>query len=260
MVERATGYFSNRFPISPGCSMSRDEIERRVQEYFWHYPFSFDDLHVRAQLLHFKGLEGRHYQRYCHFFPELLSLCGGSLAGRSLFEFGCNAGFWTIQARLAGAERVVGVDLSEKNIEQAEFVLDVIGLDAIEYRTLNVYDVTREDVGEFDLTFFLGVLYHIDKPIEALERLYEVTGEIAVVDTTLARSDIPDGVAALKLQEDRVHAQNFSNRLAMAPSASAVPVMLRHVGFRDVFWVQNTSKNLPLDYTTRARMTFIARK
>jgi hypothetical protein len=104
----------------------------------------------------------------------------------------------------------------------------------------------------------LGLLYHIAKPIEALERLYDVTRTWAVVDTTLARSDVPDGAPVLKLQEDDVHEQNASDRLALVPSKNAVPLMLRHVGFRQVFWVPNASRNLPLDYLTGARMTFIA--
>ena len=64
----------------------------------------------------------------------------------------------------------------------------------------------------------------------------------------------------LKVEEDEVHEQNVSNRIALVPSKSAVPLLLKHVGFREVFWIQNASKNLPLDYLTGARMTFIAVK
>ncbi len=258
VLENAAEYFSNRFPISPRCDWSREEIERRLHSYFWHYPFQFGDIFVDADQIHFRGLEGRHYQRYFHFFPAILSRCGGSLAGKRVLEIGCNAGFWSIQARLAGAESVLGIDLSPKNVEQAELILEITGLDRIEYRVLNAYEVSEASLGRYDIVFFLGMLYHVDKPIEALERLYEVTGEFAVIDTTLARSDVPDGAPVLLLREDAVHDQNFSNRVALVPSKSAVPMMLRHVGFREVFWVPNSSSNLPLDYVTQARMSFLA--
>jgi tRNA (mo5U34)-methyltransferase len=260
MVEKAASTFANTFEVSPGCRLSRDEIAAKVKEYFWHYPFQFGDVFVDADGPHFRGLRGRHYQRYFHMFPPLLSLTGGSLAGKSVLDVACNAGFWTIQSRRAGAQRVVGLDLGPKNVEQARFIQDVIGLDGVEYRQMNAYEVSREALGEFDVTLFLGLLYHFDKPIEALERLFEVTRSVAVIDTTLARSDVPAGVPMLKLQEDLVHDQNGSNRVAFVPSKSAVPLMLKHVGFREVFWIPNASRDVPLDYMTGARMTFIAMK
>ena len=260
ITARAADYFANCFPISPASGMTEEEVAGRVKEYFWHYPFKFGEVFVEADDIHFKGLRGRHYQRYFHMFPPLLSLLGGSLAGRSVLEIGCNAGFWSIQARRAGARSVLGVDFGPRNIEQANFIRDVIGLDALEYRVMNAYEVSKEALGEFDVTFFLGLLYHVDKPIEALERLYAVTREVAVIDTTVARSDVPDGVPMLRLQEDFVHDQNASNRIAFVPSKTAVPLLLKHVGFREVFWISNASRDLPLDYLTEARMTFIAMK
>lgn len=260
VVERARGYFKNRFPIAADCRLGEDEIRKRIGEYFWHYPFQFGEISVEADLIHFRGLEGRHYQRYFHFFPAILARCGGSLASKSVLEIGCNAGFWSLQASLAGAASVTGLDVSDKNVEQARFIQEITGIKGVEFRTLNAYDVSKDTVGEFDVTFFLGLLYHIDKPIEALERLYQVTREFAVIDTTTARSGVSTDVPVLKLQPDDVHDQNFSNRIALVPTRAAVPVLLKHVGFREVYWIQNASKNLPLDYLTHARMTFVAIK
>lgn len=260
IVERSRTYFKNCFPLSPRCRLEEQEIRARIGEFFWHYPFQFGDISVEADLIHFKGLQGRHYQRYFHFFPPLLSRCGGSLESKTVLEIGCNAGFWSIQARLAGAKSVIGLDVSDKNIDQAKFILELTGVDGVEFRQMNAYDISKETLGEFDVTFFLGLLYHIDKPIEALEKLYEVTRDFAVVDTTLARSDVSTDVPVLKLQTDDVHDQNFSNRIAFVPTRAAVPLMLKHVGFREVYWIQNAGKDLPLDYLTHARMSFIAVK
>jgi 2-polyprenyl-3-methyl-5-hydroxy-6-metoxy-1,4-benzoquinol methylase len=260
MIERSAGFFANCFPISPRSGLTEEEVAKRVKDYFWHYPFKFGEVFVEADDLHFKGLRGRHYQRYFHIMPPLLSLLGGSLSSRSVLEIGCNAGFWSIQARRAGARSVLGLDFGSRNVEQANFIRDVIGLDGLEYRVMNAYEVSKEALGEFDVTFFLGLLYHVDKPIEALERLYAVTRGVAVIDTTLARSDVADGVPMLRLQDDFVHDQNASNRIAFVPSKNAVPLLLKHVGFREVFWIRNASRDLPLDYLTEARMTFVAVK
>ena len=260
MVKMADSCFSNSFPISPHCGLTQKQIKKKIRNYFWHYPFRFGEIFVDADKMHFKGLHGRHYQRYCHIFPAVLSVAGGSLSGKTVLEIGCNAGFWAIQARLCGSDSVLGVDLGTRNIEQANFILRLTGLDGIEYRVVNAYDICEKEIGKFDITFFLGLLYHVDKPIDALERLYDVTRLFSVIDTTLARSSIPANIPVLKIEEDIVHDQNVSNKIAMVPSKSAVPLMLKHVGFREVFWVQNVTKNLPLDYSTNARRTFIAIK
>jgi 2-polyprenyl-3-methyl-5-hydroxy-6-metoxy-1,4-benzoquinol methylase len=255
---QAARSFANRFPVSSRCGLGEEQVAQRAQEFFWHYPFQFGNVFVDASEVHMRGLDGRHRQRYMHIFPPLLDLAGGSLEGLSVLDIACNAGFWSIQARRAGARSVLGVDVSAKNVEQAEFVRDVAGLDGIEYRVCRANDVTRAALGEFDLTLFLGLLYHLDKPIEALERLYDVTRRWAVVDTTLARADVPSGVPMLRLEWDDVHEQNISNRLALVPSKAAVPMMLKTAGFKEVYWIQNASRDLPLDYRTEARMTFVA--
>lgn len=64
----------------------------------------------------------------------------------------------------------------------------------------------------------------------------------------------------LRLKEDIVHDQNFSNRIAFVPSKNAIFSMLKHVGFREIFCVQNSSNNVPDIYKKGAWGTFIAVK
>lgn len=255
VISKTESYFKNSFAISASCTLSQSEIDRKISSYFWHYPFEFGGRLVNSDHKSFQGILGRHYERFRHIFPAILSLSGGSLAGKSVLDIACNAGFWSIQARLAGADRVLGVEASERNVEQANFILDLIGLDCIQYQVLNAYQVSKAELGEFDITFFFGLLYHLDEPMSALTRLYEVTKGFAVIDTSMAKMPVP----ALSLKEDAVHDQNFSNGLKLVPSKSAVPIMLRHAGFNRVCWVPDFTNNP--DYRTGGgRGTFIAFK
>ncbi len=102
--ETARERFSNTFPIAPDCGMSREEIEKRIASYFWHHPFQFGDLRVETTHETGQGEQSRHFQRYMHIFPTVLSLAGGTLAGHTVLDVACNTGFWSIQARRAGAE------------------------------------------------------------------------------------------------------------------------------------------------------------
>ena len=42
---------------------------------------------------------------------------------------------------------------------------------------------TFDDLGQFDVVFYFGVLYHMANPIGALKRLRQVTGTVAVIET-----------------------------------------------------------------------------
>jgi 2-polyprenyl-3-methyl-5-hydroxy-6-metoxy-1,4-benzoquinol methylase len=253
-IAAARRTYSASFPISPSCSLSAEEIERAIRSYYWHYSLQFGDRLVQADWPPGRGLTGRHYRRYLHIFPALLSLTGGSLAGKTVVDVGCNCGFWSLQARLAGADRVLGIEASPENVEQARFVLRLAGLDGIEFEVGNAYELAPERHGVFDVAFYLGLLYHLEHPVLGLERLREVTRELAVVDTTVTR----DRASVCRVLPDEAHEQNYSNRLRMMPSPSAVAMMLRHAGFRAVFVVPRTSAGLPPDYSRGARETFIA--
>jgi tRNA (mo5U34)-methyltransferase len=93
------------------------------------------------------------------------------LRGRTVLDIGCNAGFFAIQLKQRGADRVVGIDSDERYLAQARLAADISGT-SIEFRNMTVYEVAslRE---RFDIVLFLGVLYHLRHPLLALDLLHE---------------------------------------------------------------------------------------
>lgn len=93
------------------------------------------------------------------------------LTGKSVLDIGCNAGFYSIEMKRRGAERVVGVDSDERYLSQARYACEVLKMD-IDFKNLSVYDIAA--LGEkFDVVIFMGVLYHLRHPLLALDLLYE---------------------------------------------------------------------------------------
>jgi tRNA (mo5U34)-methyltransferase len=104
------------------------------------------------------------WRRFRHAIPE-------DLSGRTVLDIGCNAGFYAIEMKRRGAERVVGVDYDDRYLAQARFAAEVKGVD-IEFRKLSVYDVAA--LGEtFDIVLFMGVLYHLRHPLLALDLIHD---------------------------------------------------------------------------------------
>jgi tRNA (mo5U34)-methyltransferase len=106
------------------------------------------------------------------------------LSGKTVLDVGCNAGFYAIESKRRGAERVLGVDAQKNLIRQANFVRDVLGLD-IDYQRLTVYDLDPHKMGQFDVTLALGLVYHLKHLVLALERLFLVTRELLILETAI---------------------------------------------------------------------------
>jgi tRNA (mo5U34)-methyltransferase len=105
------------------------------------------------------------------------------LAGASVLDIGCNAGFYSIEMKKRGAGRVLGIDSDDRYLAQARLVAEELGFADIEYRNLSVYDVGA--LGEkFDLVIFMGVLYHLRHPLLALDLIREhVAGGMLLFQT-----------------------------------------------------------------------------
>ena len=128
---------------------------------------------------HFLGdYPGVKFRGFAHVLPE-------SLAGMSVLDIGCNGGFYAIEMKRRGAERVVGIDSDPDYLAQARFAAKTLGT-SIEFRQLSIYDVGA--LGEsFDLVIFMGVLYHLRHPLLALDLIYENVAKDLMLFQSLQR-------------------------------------------------------------------------
>jgi tRNA (mo5U34)-methyltransferase len=125
---------------------------------------------------------------------EFADALPADLRGKSVLDVGCNGGFYSIEMKRRGAERVVGIDWDERYLEQARFAAEVSGAD-VEFRRMSVYDVgvLRE---RFDVVLFMGVLYHLRHPLLALDLLHEhATRDLLVFQSMLRGSDSVEPLA-----------------------------------------------------------------
>jgi len=132
---------------------------------------------------HFLGdYPGAKFRRFAPHLPQ-------DLTGKSVLDIGCNAGFYSMEMKRRGAERVVGVDSDDRYLEQARFAAATLGYENIEFRNLSVYDVAA--LGErFDVVIFMGVLYHLRHPLLALDLIHEhVAADMLIFQSMQRGSD-----------------------------------------------------------------------
>src|SRR3712207_5081513 len=195
---------------------------------------------------HFLGdYPNEKFQRFAPHLPE-------DLSGKSVLDIGCNAGFYSMEMKRRGAERVLGIDSDERYLAQARLAGEALGYDNVEFRLLDVYDVGA--LGEkFDLVIFMGVLYHLRHPLLALDLIHEhVAGDMLIFQSLQRGSgdliEVPedhpfyvpgtldppgyfDDPAYPKLHfVERQYAHDWTNW--WIPNRAAAEAMLRAAGFR----------------------------
>jgi tRNA (mo5U34)-methyltransferase len=166
------------------------------------------------------------------------------LAGRSVLDVGCNAGFYAVELKRRGAGRVLGVDSQRNLVRQAVFVRDVLGLD-IEYRRLSVYDLDPRGLGQFDVTLALGLVYHCKHLVLALEKLFAVTRGLLVLETAIYPPERSPGSFTYEVGglQPLLHPLAYVENPGEAkeaiynwflPGVEALTALLRNVGFDEV--------------------------
>ena len=156
----------------PALIESESQIQRRIGELGeWFHNIDLNGVQTAPH--HFLGdYPQLKWRRFAHAIPE-------DLTGKTVLDIGCNAGFYSIQMKQRGAERVVGVDSDPRYLAQARLAAELLDLD-IELRQLSVYGV-RELDERFDVVLFMGVLYHLRHPLLALDLIHEhVTRDLFV--------------------------------------------------------------------------------
>lgn len=247
-------------------SLSQDQIRRRVAE-LGQWFHNLDLGGVKTAPDHFLGdYPEVKWRRFASSMPE-------DLTGKSVLDIGCNAGFYSIQMKRRGADRVVGIDTDEKYLEQARFAATVSGAE-IEFRNLSVYRV-GELHEKFDLVLFMGVLYHLRHPLLALDLLHEhVVADLLVAQSMLRGSsdsievppDFPFWQSELFDNEQFPRMYFIEKRYANDPTNWWIPnracfeAMLRSAGFEilnhpedEVFICRRTKLSHPFDYTSELR-------
>jgi tRNA (mo5U34)-methyltransferase len=115
---------------------------------------------------HFLGdYPGAKFRRFAPHLPD-------DLSGKTVLDIGCNAGFYSIEMKRRGADRVVGIDSDDRYLAQARLASETLGYDDIEFAKLDAYDVGAL-AEKFDVVIFMGVLYHLRHPLLALDLIRE---------------------------------------------------------------------------------------
>lgn len=224
-------------PAPPRSGLSKDEVLARVNslEYWFHHiPLG----HGIVTPGHQGGPQGHTSTTFqvLHMLdiPE-------DLTGKTVLDVGSWDGFFSFEAERRGASRVLAVDkfyryedgkLDEnegKKIAASGFFIarEILGSN-VEFEEMDVYDLSPERVGMFDVVLFPGVIYHLRHPLLALERVASVTRDLMVLESYCIEGDY-DPPAAQFYETDEL-LKDVTNW--WGPNIQGMAAMTRAAGFR----------------------------
>jgi tRNA (mo5U34)-methyltransferase len=165
------------------------------------------------------------------------------LRGLSVIDIGAFDGYFSFQCEALGAARVLATDeicwsQSMNALSNFRLMRDVLN-SRVEERMIAVEDLSRETVGQFDVSLFLGVLYHAANMMDYLTRLRAITTKVAVVESLVDLLQIEEPAAAF--YPPGVLNNDSSNY--WGPNIACVTEMLKRVGFSSVDFIGLWDKN-----------------
>lgn len=175
---------------------------------------------------------------------EIAPHIASDLRGWKVLDIGCNAGFYSFELAARGAD-VTAIDVDPHYLRQARWAAARLGLeDRIEFRLMQIYDLAREPE-QYDLVWFMGVLYHLRHPLLALDIVRRKTRRMMVMQTMTMPGGgdgrVPEDIGlherARLCEADWPRMAFVEKRLTgdptnwWVPNASCVQAMLRASGF-----------------------------
>jgi tRNA (mo5U34)-methyltransferase len=165
----------------------------------------------------------------------------GDLSGKRVLDIACWDGFYAFECEKRGAEVVAIDNLNRmKSPDQVEHAwMENLGFETareildskVQFYDLDVYDISSERIGSFDIVLCLGLLYHLKHPVLALERISEVTREQLIIETEYLTVPFTKRPLLEYIERDSLNRDptNFCR-----PNISWIQAVLRELGFKKI--------------------------
>jgi tRNA (mo5U34)-methyltransferase len=171
-------------------------------------------------------IQGLMPPEFLHHRMELMPI-PGDLSGKRVLDIGAWDGWFSFEAERRGAS-VTALDCIEvENFLKARALMN----SRADYQIMDVMEMSPARLGYFDIVFFLGVLYHLKHPLAALEKVCELTRELAIVESFVV-SDQNPVIPTMEFYETTELGEQLDNWVG--PTVDCLKALCRTAGFARV--------------------------
>ena len=227
--------------------MAEVALLERVRARQWFYEFDLPDGTRTASALP-AGVEKIHTTRLALLDAVLDRTVGARCAGLTAVDLACHQGWFALNLARRGFDSIVAVDARAEHLADTQLMADVLGVKTLRPLRLDLEEARAEDIGEYDVTLMLGLLYHLENPVRALRLARAVTRRVLVIESQVVphMSGVVDwgswrfqrhmvGNFGIVDETDEIHAPEASvHGICLAPSLETLEWLLGRVGFARV--------------------------
>jgi tRNA (mo5U34)-methyltransferase len=122
-------------------------------------------------------------------------------SGMRALDIGARDGFFSFELERRGAD-VLAVDYMPAARTGFPIAAQLLGSRVV-FRQANIYHLSAEEIGTFDLVLFLGLLYHLPDPIRALRTVRRLCTWLMYLETLVIDQvmPMPEGSEAIPLMQ-----------------------------------------------------------
>lgn len=145
------------------------------------------------------------------------------LTGKTVLDIGCSDGFYSFGCEKRGAKKITAVDDPKINSSRGFHVAKKILCSQVEFIPINLFDINPKEFGKFDIVLALGLIYHLKSFYIGLEIIKELTEELLIIQSRIARSnDLIVNVTA---------PENEYDHITWIPSLPTLGLVMEDIGF-----------------------------
>jgi tRNA (mo5U34)-methyltransferase len=198
------------------------DFSRRLAELGWYHSFELPG-----------GKQIRGHQTLAHLKSRYATYpIAPDLHGKRVLDIGAWDGWFSFEAERRGAD-VTAVDC----VSLPSFLeMRAAYASHVNYRILDFYELPHAGLGQFDVVFFLGVLYHLKHPLLALEIVCALTLDTAIVESFVTDSETwlsnRDAIPSMEFYETSELGNQSDNWIG--PTVGCLLAMCRAAGFARV--------------------------
>ncbi len=114
------------------------------------------------------SLDNRKFERALSSLEQLIG--PEKIKNSTFLDIGCGSGIFAIAASLAGAKKVVGIDISRESIEASiNNKKKFANQSAVDFFHKSIFDDDIPQMGKLDIVYSWGVLHHTGKMWKAID-------------------------------------------------------------------------------------------
>ena len=212
----------------------------------WFYEFDLPDGRRTKSYLP-TGVEQIHTTRLQMMMSALEPVVGGDWAGHSVIDVACHQGYFASHLARRGCD-VLGIDARPEHVADTTLIAQAYGLSNLRAAQYDINILRPDELGQFDVTLMLGLLYHIENPVGAIRLARALTRKACVIETQVVpnMTGIVDWgsyqfqrplVASFGIIDEtaEIHAPEASTTgICVTPSYEALLFLMRKLGFSRV--------------------------